>query len=56
MSLLKQDTTRKERVDKNMTEFKAGDSKEFQVEAIWDYDVYVNKVESHLPNLYYLVA
>ena len=33
------------------------DSKEYEVEAIWDSAVYANKSESgHLPGLYYLVA
>ena len=36
VSLLEQDTTRKERVDKNVTEleFDTGDSEEYEVEAI----------------------
>ena len=59
MSLLKQNTTRKERVDENVTklEFNAGDSEEYKVEAIWDSAVYAIKSETgHLPSLYYLVA
>ena len=56
MSLLKQNITRKERAHKNVTEFKAGDSKENKVEAIWDSAVYANKAEGHLPGLYSLVA
>ena len=59
MSLLEQDTTRKERVDENVTklEFDAGDSKEYKVETIWDNAVYAMESESgHLPGLYYLVA
>ena len=38
VSLLEQDTTRKERVDENVTEleFDAGKSKEYKVEAIQD--------------------
>ena len=42
-----------------MTEldFEAGDSKEYEVEAVWDSTVYANKSESgHLPGFYYLVA
>ena len=58
ISLLKQDTTRKERVDKKMTEldFEFGNSKEYEVEGIWGSAVYVKESESHLPSLYYLVA
>ena len=59
LSLLEQDTTRKERVDKKMMEldFKAGNSEEYKVEAIWDSAIYVIKSESgHLPGLYYLIA
>ena len=58
MSLLEQNTTRKEWMDKKVTEleFKAGNSKEYKVEAIWDSAVYVNKAESHLPGLYYLIV
>ena len=43
MLLLGQNTTRKERVDKQVMEpeFEAGDSKEYKVEAIWDSAVYV---------------
>ena len=57
--LLEQDTIRKERVDKRVTELKleAGNSKEYKVEAIWDNAVYVSKSElGQLPRLYYLVA
>ena len=58
MSLLKQNTTRKKQVDKKVTEidFEAGNSKEYEVEAIWDSTVYANKAKCHLPGLYYLVA
>ena len=57
MSLLEQDTTRKERV-KKVSELDASDnSKEYKVEAIWDSTIYTNKLESgHLLSLYYLVA
>ena len=57
--LLKQDTTRKERMDENVTklEFDAGDSKEYKVEAIWNSTVYAIESESGLlPGSYYLVA
>ena len=43
--LLKQDTTRKKRVDKQMTKLKASDSKEYKIEAIWDSNVYASKLE-----------
>ena len=59
MSLLEQDITKKERVDEKVTEldFKASNSKEYKVEAIWDSPVYANKSKSdHLSGLYYLVA
>ena len=59
MSLLKQNTIKKERVSEEVPEldFSDKDSKEFKVKAIWDSAVYANKLESgHLPGLYYLVA
>ena len=59
VSLLEQDTTRKERVDKNLTELKfdTGNSEEYKVEAIWQSAVYAMKSElGHLLGLYYLVA
>ena len=56
ISLLEQNSTKKERIDKNMTEFETGNSKENKVKAIWDSAVYANKTEGHLPSLYYLVA
>ena len=59
LSLLEQDTTKKEQVDKRVKKLKleAGDSKEYKVEAIWDSTVYASKLESdQLPDLYYLVA
>ena len=59
MSLLKQNTTKKRRVDKNMTELDPGDndSREYKVEVIRDSTVYVRESESdHLPGLYYLVS
>ena len=57
ISLLEQDTTRKERVDKKITqlEFEAGNSKEYKMEAIQDIAVYANKAKGYLPGLYYLV-
>ena len=57
VSLLEQDTTRKERVDEQVTELEAGDSEEYEVEAIWDSAVYASELElGQLPGLYYLVA
>ena len=59
VSLLEQDKTRKERVDKRVKELelKAGNSEEYEIEAIWDSAVHANKLESgQLPDLYYLVA
>ena len=58
VSLLEQGTTRKERVDENMTEleFDAGHSEEYEVEAIRDSAVYAKESESHLLGLYYLIA
>ena len=56
--MLEWDTTRKERMDKKVTklEFETGNSKKYEVEAIWNSAVYANKAKGHLPGLYYLVA
>ena len=59
VSRLEHDTTKKEWVDERMTELelKAGNSKEYEVETIWNSAVYANKLESsQLQGLYYLVA
>ena len=59
VSLLKQDSSKKERVDKRVKELEleAGNSKEYEVEAIWDSAVYASKSESgQLLGLYYLIA
>ena len=58
VSLLKQDTTRKRRVDNENVELDAGDKNgEYEVEAIWDSEVYARESESgHLPGLYSLVS
>ena len=57
VSLLEEDTTRKERVDKQVMKQEAGDSEEYKVEAIRDSAVYASELESgQLPGLYYLVA
>ena len=48
MSLLKQDITRKERVDENTTELDVSDnnSGEYKVEAIWNSAIYAKMSES----------
>ena len=60
MSLLKQNTTRKRRVDEEVRqmEFDTGnDGEEYKVEAIWDSAVYTRESElGHLPGLYHLVS
>ena len=58
MSVLEQDTTRKRRVDDENVELDAGDENgEYEVEGIWDSEVYARKLKSdHLPGLYYLVS
>ena len=60
MSLLKQNTTRKGRMNELFPEpepeFDAGDNKKYKVEAIEDSAVYAKKAERHLPGLYYLVS
>ncbi len=66
MSLLEQDTTRKEPLTKKrrldeitlQLEFEDdGESEEYEVEGIWDRTVYAKESESdQLPGLYYLVS
>ena len=57
MLLLEQNTTRKGRVDENVTKLDAGkDSGEYKMEAICDNTVYAKESASHLPGLYYLVS
>ena len=59
VSLLEQDTTRKGRVEENVTqlEFEAGDDEEYEVEGIRDSMVFARESETgHLPGLYYLVS
>ena len=57
VSLLEQDTTRKGRVDENVTEFEAGNDEEYEVEGIWDSAVYAKEsAAGHLPGLYYLIC
>ena len=61
MSLLKQDTTRKGRVDNKplpepKKEFEVGDDKEYEIETIIDSTVYGQQANSNqIPGLYYLV-
>ena len=38
-----------------MLEFKPGNDKKYEMEAIWDSAVYTKEVDGHLPELYYLV-
>ena len=58
MSLLEQNTIRKEQMDQKFTklEFEAGVSEEYKMKTIYDNTIYLNKAKSHLPSLYYLVA
>ena len=58
MLLLKQDTTRKGQVSKKVLESNAGNknSKEYEVEAIWDSAIYTKEAKGYLPGIYYLVA
>ena len=56
MSLLEQDTTKKEQ-EFSVPEFEPGDNdKEYEVEAIQDSAVYAKEVDGYLPGLYYLVV
>ena len=58
MSLLEEKTTRKERVDEKMTEldFEAGNSKDYEVEAIQDSAIHAKESENHPLGLYYLIT
>ena len=58
MSLLKQDTTKKERVDKNVTKFKAGiNNKKYKLKEIWHGAVYAKKsAMGYLLSFYYLIT
>ena len=59
ISLLEQDTTKKERVDKQVKELEleAGDSEEYKIEAIQDSAIYASKLKSsQLLGLYHLIA
>ncbi len=63
MFLLDQDITRRERVDKALSEpekdlkFEAGGNKEYELEAIIDSPMYSQQINSNqMPSLYYLVS
>lgn len=56
MSLLEQDITKKGQIDENMMELKAGNTEEYEVEAIWNNTVYAIESNGHLPGVYYLVS
>ncbi len=58
MLLLKQDTTKKRSVDKTISrvEFKNdGNSKKYEIKAIYNGMVYTSKLKGRLLGLYYLV-
>ena len=60
MSLLEQDTNRKERVNEKVRQIEFdvdnNESGEYEVEAIWDSAIYARESDSdHLSDLYYLV-
>ena len=57
MSLLEQDTTIKEQIDKKVIELEleVGKSKKYKIKAIWNKFVYTNNTERDLSNSYYLV-
>ena len=46
MSLLEQDTTKKELVDEQIMELEANNNKEYKVKAIQDSTVYASKLKS----------
>ena len=58
MSLLEQDTTRKEQMDENLNKLKfdIGDCEKYKVEAIRDSAIYIKELKSHLLGLYYPIA
>lgn len=57
MSLLEKDSTRKQRVDENMTDFQAGNNKEYELEKIWNNAVYIKELAvGDLSSLYYLIS
>ena len=58
LSLLEQNITKKEWVDKKVTEleFEFGNNKRYNVGAIWNSAFYTSKLEGYLLSQYYLVA
>ena len=60
MSLLKQDTTKKKRMNKLFPEpepeLDVGNNKKYEVEAIKDSAIYAKEAERYLLGLYYLVS
>lgn len=58
ISLLKQDTIRKEQMNKflSVQDLELGNNKEYKVETIWDSIIYTKKVDKYLLRLYYLVV
>ena len=59
VSLVKQDTTKKEQLNDMQLdfEFKAGNNKEYEVDGIWDSAVYAKELTTgQLPELYYLFS
>ena len=57
ISLLEQNITRKEQVDKQVIklEIEAGNSKEYEIKAICNRTIYIYKAKSYLPGLYNLI-
>ena len=57
MLLLKQNTTRKGQINRNVTEFKFRDKEKYEVEEIQDSSIYIKKFEAnYLSSLYYLIS
>ena len=58
VSLLEQDTLRKERLNENATELDASNnSGKYEVKVIWDSILYARESElGHLPSIYYLIS
>lgn len=57
MSLLEQNTTRKEQIDNNITELDISNKgKKYKLEAIQENAVYARKLAGYLSKLYFLVS
>lgn len=58
MSLLEQNTTKKEQINKKVLEFNLdnGNSEKYKIEAIQNSAIFANKTENYLSDLYNLVA